>query len=305
MFPGQVANAIIACQRTFLDERKWKDVPWEDDLPAKPLFEYLVDVLSDVPYFLQEVVHPNKLPATGLLLRPSKESLQKQLLERIKSLKEIWEAWHIKHSSPMWPVPIVSAPSLGSDSMRPPFDAFLYFTDMSRAYDYCAFNMTFILYFLLYQDLSSGNVQPIQDLLPSLFPNGSIQTLVRNICRCTEFLCLDEHGSRGYIVLQLPATIAYLAVDKHSPEAKWLCDVCKGHARRNGFGWGDFAMDQVTPLSRWTASCRDRYHCDSTPTGHFSDVRPCWAEDSEERTMIGSVSSRLSAASPDGVCETL
>lgn len=261
-------------------------------------------MLSDVPYFLQEVVNANIPPATGLSVRPSKESLQKQLLERIKTLKEIQEAWHIKYSSPVWPVPIVSASSQGSDSMRPPFDALLYFTDMFRAYDYCAFNMTLILYFLLYQDVSSGNLQPVEDTLLGIFPNGLIQNLVRNICRCTEFLCLEEHGLRGYIILIMPATIAYLAVNKDSPEAKWLSDVCKKHARRNGFGWGDFAMDQVTPLSQWMASCRARYR-GSTSAGHFSDVRPCWAEDSEGGAISGSAFSGLSAAPPDGSCKKL
>lgn len=249
-------------------------------------------------------MHANIPPATRLFVRPTRECLQKQLLERIQSLKEIREAWYIKYPSPVWPVPIVSTSSLGSDSMRPPFDAFLYFTDMRRAYDYCAFNMTLIFYFMLYQDLSSGDVQPIEDTLPGLFPDGSIHKLVRNICRCTEFLFLEEHGSRGYIYFQMPAIIAYLAVDKESPEAKWLYDVCKKHARPNAFGWGDFAMDQVTPLSQWMASCRDRYR-DSTSNGHFSDVRPCWAEDSGERAMSGSGSSRSPAASPDGARKNL
>lgn len=268
-----------------------------DDLPAKSQFEYLIDVLSDVPYFLQEIVHAKFPAATGSPVRPSKESLQKQLLERIKILKEIRELWHINYSSSVWPVPIVSASPQGSDGMRPPFDAFLYFTDMFRAYDYCIFNMALILCFLLYQDLSSGNVQPVEDTLPGLYPNGSIQNLARNICRCTEFLCLEENSSRGYIVLQLPATIAYLAIDKDSPEAKWLYDVSKKHARDSGFGWGDFAMDQVTPLSQWMASCRDRYR-DSASNGQFTVARPFWADDSEER-VVGSESSQPRTASPD------
>ena len=187
-------------------------------------------------------------------------------------------------SSLMWPVPVVSALSQDSDNIRPPFDTSLYFTDMFRAYSYCAFNMTLILLFLLYQDLSPDNVQPIEDILPGCWPDGSIQDLVRNICRCTEFLCLEKHGSRGFIVLQLPATIAYLATDKSSPEAQWLYNVCKKRARGSGFGFGDFAMDQVTPLSQWLASCRDRRR-NLGSNGPFSVVRPCWAPDPEERAV--------------------
>lgn len=257
-----VTNSIFACQRSFLDEQKWKEVPWEDDVSAKSHFDYLVDVLCDIPFFLQHIVHPNSPTAVGSPERPDKESLQKQLLERLQIVREVREAWHIdyfKDSSPMWPVPVTSsASSQGPDNIRPPFDAAIHFTDLNRAYEICLFQVVCILLFLLYQDLSPGNVQPVEDLLPGISSDGSVQTLARNICRCTDFLCSEKLGSRGYIILQMPATIAYLAIDKNSPEAKWLYHICEKHARSSGFGWGDFAMNQVTPLSQWLASCRDR-----------------------------------------------
>ena len=282
---------MINCQRTFLEEQQWKDAPWEEDVSTKSQFDYLVDILSDFPSFLQEAVHANIPTATGLPPRSNKESLQKQLLERLERLKEMRKVWHIRNSSSVWPVPVVSASTQDSDNIRPPFDAALYFTDMFLAYDYCAFNMTLILLFLLYQDLSLDNGQPIEDILPGLWHDGSIQNLVRNICRCTDFLCLEKHGSRGFIVLQLPATVAYLATDKSSPEAQWLYNVCKKRARSSGFGFGDFAMDQVTPLSQWLASCRDRHrHRNLGSNGHFSVVRPCWAPDPEERAVANTSS---------------
>ena len=71
-------------------------------------------------------------------------------------------------------------------------------------------------------------------------------------------MLLDIHGSRGYIVLMFPATIAYFASGKGSPEAKWLHDVCKRHATSCGFGFGDFALDQITPLSLWMEDCKER-----------------------------------------------
>lgn len=194
------------------------------------------------------------------------------------------EAWHIKHSSPLWRVPLTPASLQGSDNIKPPFDAAIYFKNMFRAYEYCSFQVACILLFLIYQDLSPDNLQPIEDTLPGIFPNGSVQYLVRNICRCTEYLCLEENGSRGYIVLQIPATMAYLAVDPESPEAKWLYDVCKKRARTSGFGFGDFAMDQPTPLRQWMASCRDR-HRDAKKSGQFTEGRPCWQRDAKERAM--------------------
>ena len=220
--------------------------------------------------------------AVDLPWRPDKENLQKQLLERLQTLNDLREAWHLRYLTPMRSVPIPDSLQ-GPDSIRPPFDAAFYFTNMFRAYEFCTFQTNCILLFMLYQDLSPENLQPIEDLFPGLFPNGSVRELARNICRCTEYLCLEKNGSRGYIVLQLPATIAYFAIDKNTPEAKWLYTVCKKRARSSGFGWGDFAMDQVTPLSKWMASCRDRRS----------------TLDSKERAMVTvNVSSQSEAALP-------
>ena len=248
-----------------------------------------------MPYFLQQIANPNTPTGFGLSKRPDKETLQKQLLERLQTLNELREEWHIKYSTPLWQVPITPASSPCSDDVKPPFDAPIYFTNMFRAYEYCTFQINCILIFLLYQDLSPENLQPVEDILPGLFPKGSVQNLVRNICRCTEFLCLEQNGSRGYIVLQVPATIAYLAVDKNTPEAKWLYDVCKKRARSSGFGWGDFAMDQVTPLSQWMASCRDR-HRNPEKFGRFAEARPCCWLDVKERAMASETASSQSEA---------
>ena len=157
----------------------------------------------------------------------------------------------------VWQVPIASASTFGSDNLKPPFEEALYFIDIFRAYEYSCFQMALILLFLLYQDLSPQNLQPVEDILPGLF-NGSVQNQVLNICRCTEYFCLEENGSRGHVLLQVPATVAYLAVDPTTPEAKWLNFVCKDRADSSGFGWGDFTMAQITPLSKWMASSRER-----------------------------------------------
>lgn len=282
---NQVANAIISCRRTFLDEQKWKEVPWEDDPSTKSLFEHLIDVFSDIPYFLQEIANANISTTVSWPKRPDKDILQKELLRRLETLRELRKAWHMKYTTPMWTVPVASASSPDPDSIKPPFDAAIYFTNMLRAYEFCTLQMTCILLVLLYQELSPENLQPVEDALPDLFPNGAIEDLARNICRCTEFLCLDQNGSRGYIVLQLPATIAYLAIDPNAPEAKWLYSVCKKRARSSGFGWGHFAMDQVTPLSIWLASCRDRRRS-SASSGRFPVGRPCRLPDSKERALV-------------------
>lgn len=176
--------------------------------------------------------------------------------------------WHTKYSTPLWSVPVTPPASphplegthnMGPHNVAPPFQTVLYFQNMVRAYEYCIYQMTSLLIYQLYQDISGGDTQPLRHILPLLLPQNAVQSLAHEICRSTEYLCLDKHGSRGYMVLQFPAIVAYHAVNKESAEAKWLYDVCKRNARENGYGFGDFALDQVTPLSIWLASCRERY----------------------------------------------
>ena len=199
----------------------------------------------------------------------------------------------------VWHLPIAPASTFGSDNLKPPFEEALYFIDIFRAYEYSCFQMALILLFLLYRDLSPENLQPVEDILPGLFLNGSIQNQVLNICRCTEYFCLEGNGSRGHVLLQVPATVAYLAVDKDTPEAKWLNFVCKERADSSGFGWGDFAMAQMTPLSKWMASSRDR-HRNVRSNGVLAVPKLRWATASEERALDG----RYSRAGADMPMET-
>lgn len=227
----------------------------------------MVDVFSDIPFILQQVTQRSSyssLPTAADPVFPADLSiLQRQLLGHLETVLGLRETWHSKYSSPLWQIPpkTSSAANACHSNMEPPFETVLYFTDMYRANDFCIYNTVLILLVMLYDRVS-------HDLDPSLpyptfalqarFPKTSLQTLVHDICRCTEFLLLDIHGSRGYVVFTLPATIAYYASDKESPEAKWLHDMCKGHADRSGFGFGEFALDRATPLSTWMDDCKKR-----------------------------------------------
>jgi len=262
-------NGIFACQKTFLEEAIWKDVPWEDDLPAKIPFDYLVDVLSDILSFIQQATCISGSPTTATTppsARPHQILLQKKLLERLETVKGLGEAWHTKYSNPLYQIPPKMTPPaspVGGNSpelLVPPFQTVLYSTDMYRAYDFCIYTTTLILLFMLYEELSHDldpSLQYPSIALQALFPKISLQSLVRDIRRCTEYMLLDIHGSRGYIVLMFPATVAYFASDKDSSEAKWLQDVYKRHASSSGFGFGDSALDQVTPLSSWMENCKE------------------------------------------------
>ena len=238
-------------------------------------------MLSDVPSFLQQVSSTTG-QITASTVSPGVHSdqacLQNQIYQRLETMKGLRETWHAKYTNPVWQTspkmtpPTTPVGDISPNFLIPPFQTVLYFTDMYRAYDLCIYNTTLILLIMLYEQVSH-DLDPLlqypSPALQALFPTTSPHSLIRDICRCTEYMLLEEHGSRGYIVLMFPATIAFFASEKDSLEAKWLRDVCKRHAGSSGFGFGDLALDQPMPLNRWTNEWKTRfrsaYHSSRSP----------------------------------------
>lgn len=239
-------------------------------MPAKVPFDYFVDILSDIPSFLQQVTCNFGLPTA--VLTPSAVQvdyalLRKQVFNRLETIKRLREEWHAKYNHPVRERPPSVTPtdsphgSKPLNLIEPPFKTALYFADMYRASDFCISTAILILLFMLYEQVSHGldpSLPYPSVALQTLFPEMSLQSLVQDICRCTEYMLLRKHGSRGYIVLLFPASVAYFASDKDSLEAKWLYDVCKRHAGNSGFGFGDLVLDQVMPLSKWMDDWKKR-----------------------------------------------
>ena len=259
----QIANAVHDCQRTFLDEQIWKDVPWEDDLLSKTAYDYLVDVLCHIPYFLEIVAHRSESYTGVIPEQDDYKVLEKQLIELLESLKDLHDAWGAQWPNAYWlvsPQPI--SPSEAKDTKFPqsPYETVLHFTDMWRANDFCIFNMALILALLLLQDVAEPQV--VQNTLRRMFPQSpccSIQSLAIPIGRTAEYLLLDQHGSLGFICYTFPATIAYLALDKDSPHTKYIYEVFERNAASSGFGFGEFILNVPTPLKMWIDSCKERH----------------------------------------------
>lgn len=243
----------------------WKTVPWECDPEAKTTADYLVDVLADIPFFLQLLTtkcpcFPGVIPENQPCCRLAKAQLP-QLLKRLKDLHHAWEA---QYTDSYWPVaPSTSSPSAGDMEMKsapPPFETVLHFTDVQRADDFCLFNVALLLVLLLLED--AGEPQLVSKFLQDMFPtfaNCSMQNIANLICRSADYLLLDKHGSLGYILWTFPATITYLFMDKNLPQAKYVFDITTRNAASSGFGFGDFVLKIPTPLGMWMEGCRARH----------------------------------------------
>ena len=242
----------------------WKNVPWEDDLPSKTPFDYLVDILCDIPHFLEIVTHRSDT-YTGIIPEQQVDYkiVEAQLKELLKSLKALRDAWGNQWPKAYWPVSSQSISLSEAEDTKfpqPPYETVLHFTDMERAYDFCIFNMTLILALLLLHDVAGPQV--VQQTLLDMFPQyscGSILSPANLIGRAAEYLLLDQHGSLGFICYNFPATIAYLVMDRNSPQAKYIHEVFVRNAGSCGFGFGEFSLSMPTPFRIWIESCKERH----------------------------------------------
>ena len=243
----------------------WKTVPWEGDMEAKTTMDYLVDVLADIPYFLQ-LLTPERRSFPGIISENQHgcKIAKAQLPRLLKRLKDLHHAWEAQSINSYWPVtPSPRSPSAGNEEMKsppPPFETVLHFTDLQRAYDFCLFNTALLLVFLLLED--SGEPQLVSKFLQDMFPtfaNCSIQIIANLICRSADYLLLDKHGSLGFILWTFPATVSYLFMDKNLPQAKYVFDIITRNSASSGFGFGDFVLKMPTPLGMWMEGCRARH----------------------------------------------
>ena len=243
----------------------WKTVPWEGDKEAKTTMDYLVDVLADIPYFLQ-ILTTNRRSFPGIIAenQPGCKLLKAQLPRVLKRLKDLHHAWGAQFLNSYWPVTPSPRPPFARDkemkSPPPPFETVLHFTDLQRAYDFCLFNVTLLLVLILLEDSGEPKLVDkfLQDMFPNI-PNCTIQIIANSICRSADYLLLDMHGSLGFILWTFPATVAYLFMDKKMPQARYVSDICTRNSASSGYGFGDFVLRMPTPLGMWMEGCRARH----------------------------------------------
>ena len=233
-------------------------------MEAKTTMDYLVDVLADIPYFLQLLTTKCRcFPGANSENQPCCKLAKAQLPQLLKRLRDLHHAWEAQYTDSYWPVtPSSRSPSPEDEEMKsmpPPFETVLHFTDLQRADDFLLFNVALLLVLLLLED--AGEPQLVSKFLQDMFPtfeNRSIQNIANLICRSADYLMLDKHGTLGYILWTFPAAVTYLFMDKNLPQAKYVIDITTRNAASSGFGFGDFVLKIQTPLSMWMDSCRGR-----------------------------------------------
>ena len=221
----------------------------------------MIDILLDIPSYLEKVTRDTALfPAVTPKSRAHYYAVREgtiRLLEKLDLGQKTWKSdftHAFRQISPKGSPLAKDEETESSSGEETPFKTVFYFTDMWPAYELCTYNTAVILLVSLYHEFS----EKLNEQSTPPFFISPVQEYGRQICRCAEYLLLDIHGSRGWINFTFSATIAYCAMDEDSVEAKWLYTVCKRNSRSKGFGFGEFALDRVTPFSEWMRSRQER-----------------------------------------------
>ena len=266
----------------------WKTVPWEGDIEAKTTMDYLVDVLADIPCFIQ-LLTPRSPSSPGIISEnlPGNKIAKAQLPRLLKRLKDLHQVWEAQYPNSYWEAtPSPRSPSAGNEEMKsppPPFETVLHFADLDRAYDFCLFNATLLLVLLLLEE--SGESQLVSKFLQEMFPacaNFSKQVVANLICRSADYLLLDKHGSLGYILWTFSAAVTYIFMDKTLPQAKYVFDITTRNSASSGFGFGDFVLKWPTPLSMWMEGCKARHQ----QQAHYQSPETLASTPDEEMTNL-------------------
>ena len=266
----------MANRGTFLSQQMWKTVPWEDDLPSKGCIDYLVDIFCGLPQLLAEtdarLSRPDRLqgvPSTGeLRFRAS------CMLTELREWRKTWDESfpHCYHEVPPEFIYALNSPKHGYHSKslsyprepRPdkmpssctapppkscPFDTFIYYSDLWRAYELCLYNVLQILTLRTYMQLLKDAEGPIaeftcpwRDQLASspdeisLYFKTTTREWALEICRSMQYMLLDRHGSITTFFILVPARVAYDSLNPMSQEAAWLAGFLKDLSDNSGFG---------------------------------------------------------------------
>lgn len=143
---AQICQSFALRRRTFLEEKKWKVVPWEK-LP-KTALDSLIDILADMPGMVNDMAaseHPIS-PAT-------KASFHEKVKELRENLEEWRWAWDIKNPSVAHEVPShYNLDSIDTPVFKDQLSTMLEFDATQQALEMLTYNAG-LIYLMQLEDL--------------------------------------------------------------------------------------------------------------------------------------------------------
>jgi hypothetical protein len=264
----QIWSAIVSGQRTFLGEKVWKDVPWQEDVTSKQPFDYLLDIIGDIANHLADLKALSKAPNTSKI-----ERLHDDIYSSICDLDSWWRDW-IK-TNPRSCKEVVTDPgnNVISDANGPLFATHLVYDKLWTAYITTTYNAARIL--LLQATKSVTRLLPVSarhptqsnslkddpNTTPLLGISSDSRGLALEILRSMQY-CSDQSGRfLGTFAAVFILDVAYSALERDSREAIWLWGKgVKGKRLQEGIDKEGSTRIEIIPSCQVSFRIGERLH---------------------------------------------
>ncbi|KAF2135682.1 uncharacterized protein K452DRAFT_303367 [Aplosporella prunicola CBS 121167] len=192
-----ISKALLEQKRTFFEEPHWKTIPWLLNPTAKNPTNQLLDILADIPGFLEDEA---TVKQTGdHMLQLSLFSRVEQHLQELYKWRWAWEA-----NNPGAAIEITSSPSSSPEDPSTPqgLETVLRYSTFLQANEICLYNAVLLWLLRFLDDLSPGGSASASSLntfeSPATFssPSNTTRSNQSTDAIDDEFLLAQDNWSR-------------------------------------------------------------------------------------------------------------
>ena len=235
-----IVQALSLRKRTFLEQEEWKTVPWADDPASKNSFDYLVDILANLPGLLEDGAAAD----TPKRFRNFRE----RLIGHFRDLF-VWRwNWECSNPASTTEVPTYSNVPFSGDGNRVPlYETVISYKHFQRAREIMLYNSTLLIAMRL---AKSWFAEPLPVALsafpaserprpsnPLILPHEKLTSadIAREMCRSIEYHFQEPHAQAGPMTLVLPIRVCLPEFQEGQGEQDWLTAMLRRIADTCGF----------------------------------------------------------------------
>jgi hypothetical protein len=231
MFHGYMEHK----KRCFLEEPKWRTIPWIKHPEAKTLLSLLYDQMVQLPGILEdmEALRTKKRSSPADVLR-----ISQNVYTQLRELFSWRAAWEAEYPSCAFEVPVTD-PSV-------PFSTALHYTNLLRAIELALYNTAFFLLYRVGRILIGPDFNPttastsiaITRTNPSLILPGDQSTvyeIAMEILRSVPYAMLEPHQNGGSFQFIFPMRVVVEVIREGSKEWNYLKRIFAEIADNAGF----------------------------------------------------------------------
>jgi hypothetical protein len=236
----QFTVSLLSKTRSFLEEPAWKTEPWRGSgLPTKSPQNELVDILIDLPGFLQDVSEIEN----GIVPGTKRVSLIEHLRSNLAVLYHWRWSWQRRNPDAVWEIEPADLPPGKTVYNSRLFPKVLWFRTFTQATEIQLYNAVLLCTLgLLWQFEPQGQTEPIVlSSYPLRMPGqyNSLHGPAEEICRAFEYQLLNVNNTReSALFWLLPLGIAHKVLQEDPRYSCWIQSMLDMSKLTRGYGSG-------------------------------------------------------------------